>query len=140
MCILLTTDMHAERNGCVKGVFLSNSHRTFSICRGHAFTLLEAICSEPHMWSRTAYIFTCMSGQVRLLFEGGYYFYQQRQSCGYYSRAGAIQCAGTIRGNTVTPLCVEWDTYSSSTNLPYMGALSCHQSHMYIVHLAYPVY
>ena len=37
---------------------------------------------------------------MRLLFEGGF-FLQQKQLCGYYSRAGTIQCAGTIRGNTV---------------------------------------
>ena len=42
-----------------------------------------------------------LSGRVRILIEGGYYFIQHRQSCGYYSRADTIQRVGTIRGNTV---------------------------------------
>ena len=37
-----------------------------------------------------------LSGRVRILIEGGYYFIQHRQLCGYYSRADTIQHAGTI--------------------------------------------
>ena len=55
-----------------------------------------------------------LSGWVWILIEGGYYFIQHRQSCGYYSGADTIRHAGTIRGNTVTVkyLC-KMDTYCS---------------------------
>ena len=43
---------------------------------------------------------TCV-GVVRILFEGGYYFTQHRQSRGQYSRVDTIRCADTNRGNTV---------------------------------------
>ena len=41
-----------------------------------------------------------MWGKVRILFECGYYFLQHDKLRGYYSRAGTIQSAGNIRGNT----------------------------------------
>ena len=43
----------------------------------------------------------CLSRQVQILIEGGYYFIKHRQLCGHYSRADTIQRADTIRGNTV---------------------------------------
>ena len=45
-----------------------------------------------------------LSGRVRILIEGEYYFIQHRQSCGYYTRVDTIRCAGTIRGNAVLSL------------------------------------
>ena len=102
MCVPLTMDVRAERKGCVKGAFLSNTHRTFSVCCGHAFTLLEAIsciCLEPRMWwwylriyewadadtIRGRILFFSAKAIVRILFEGGHY-----STCGYYSRKYGI--------------------------------------------------
>ena len=42
-----------------------------------------------------------LSGRVQILIEGGYYFIQHGQLCGYYSKADTIRRAGTIWGNTV---------------------------------------
>ena len=50
-----------------------------------------------------------LSGRVRILIEGGYYFIQHKQSCGYYSRADTIRRAGTIRGNTVYVSWIHWN-------------------------------
>ena len=45
-----------------------------------------------------------MCGRLWILLEGGYYLSQQRRLCGYNSRAGTIQRAETIQGNTVVLL------------------------------------
>ena len=65
-----------------------------------------------HRWSARVVLFMAFSttwcnylnGRVRVLIEGRYYFIQHRQPRGYYSRANTIWRAGTIRGNTVTPI------------------------------------
>ena len=46
-------------------------------------------------------LFHSTKTSMRVLFEGGYYFIQQRLPCRFYLRAGTNQRAGTNRGNTV---------------------------------------